>query len=186
MRIIRFADLVETPWKNGGGITRTIAADTRGEATLWRLSMADVAEGGPFSSFAGLMRVLTVIDGTGMVLHGPDGDLAADFARPVTFDGATSITASLGAGPVRDLNLMYDPAAVSAEVVVLDGAGDGREPGTPDLGFVLCIRGAVELPEGKSLAPGDSVLLEGALPALRLGQDAIALTIRLRFNPEAG
>ena len=31
------------------------------------------------------MRVLTVINGTGMVLHGPDGDLAADFAY--TFDG---------------------------------------------------------------------------------------------------
>tara|TARA_Y100000385_G_scaffold178121_1_gene184150 strand:- start:26 stop:181 length:156 start_codon:yes stop_codon:yes gene_type:complete len=25
MRIIRFSDLTETPWKNGGGITREIA-----------------------------------------------------------------------------------------------------------------------------------------------------------------
>lgn len=73
MKLIRYADLLETPWKNGGGVTRTIAARTEDDATLWRLSMADVAQGGPFSNFAGLTRSLTVVSGDGMVLHGPGG-----------------------------------------------------------------------------------------------------------------
>ena len=75
--IFRQCDLVETPWKNGGGITRNIAKEQDKTGTLWRLSMADVDGDGAFSIFPGLTRILTVIQGDGMVLHGPDGDLQA-------------------------------------------------------------------------------------------------------------
>ena len=46
MRIIRFNDLTETPWKNGGGITREIGEARQDGSLIWRLSMADVAGDG--------------------------------------------------------------------------------------------------------------------------------------------
>ena len=68
MRLVRRADLTPRPWKNGGGVTREIAAHPP-EAGLdgfdWRLSMADVASDGPFSAFPGIDRTLTVIEGAG-------------------------------------------------------------------------------------------------------------------------
>ncbi|MEC4600651.1 HutD family protein, partial [Burkholderia vietnamiensis] len=51
---IRGAALVASPWKNGGGVTREIAAYPPGaalDAFAWRVSVADVGAGGPFSRF---------------------------------------------------------------------------------------------------------------------------------------
>src|SRR5580693_9452195 len=67
VRLLRASDRVATPWRNGGGITREIAAWPPG-ATLtdfdWRVSMAAVREAGPFSHFPGIDRVLTIVEGT--------------------------------------------------------------------------------------------------------------------------
>jgi len=63
----RAADRMPAPWRNGGGITREIAARPPGatlEAFDWRISMAEVREPGPFSSFPDVDRVLTFLQGT--------------------------------------------------------------------------------------------------------------------------
>ena len=66
MRVFRSADHAFSPWKNGGGTTAEIAIGPPG-ATLdafdWRISMARVASDGPFSSFPGVDRTLSIIDG---------------------------------------------------------------------------------------------------------------------------
>lgn len=179
MQIFRQADLIETPWKNGGGVTRNIASRLDGDATLWRLSMADVSTGGPFSNFAGLTRVLTVIDGSGMILHGPDGDLKADFAVPVRFDGKTAIVAELTQGPLRDFNLMYDAKRCAGHAVIekrpLQDATLGVDGGTAVL---HCITGSISV-EGQTLAAGDTVIDQETPLRYCLPQGAIALTITL-------
>ena len=82
MKIIRFANLATAPWKNGGGVTREIARLDSDGAMVWRLSIADVAVEGPFSKFAGMQRILTVIEGAGMRLErGDAGALIADISR---------------------------------------------------------------------------------------------------------
>ena len=51
--LIRGADLVASPWKTGGGVTREVAAYPLGaalDAFVWRVSVADVAQAGPFST----------------------------------------------------------------------------------------------------------------------------------------
>lgn len=53
MQLLKGVDLVEVPWKNGGGITRNIAEGKTALGPTWRLSRADVAGDGPFSNFAG-------------------------------------------------------------------------------------------------------------------------------------
>jgi environmental stress-induced protein Ves len=49
--LLRGVDLVAAPWKNGGGVTREVAAFPAGaglDAFVWRVSIADVAQAGPF------------------------------------------------------------------------------------------------------------------------------------------
>lgn len=122
--LLRGADLVASPWKNGGGVTREIAvahavASIAAEgvslnAFAWRVSVADVAQPGPFSRFEGVDRTLVLLEGAGMLLAGAGPDSTTrtlmhaltqplDIAR---FAGETAIDARLVDGPTRDFNLM--------------------------------------------------------------------------------
>ena len=76
MKIIRRSEFKSMPWKNGGGATHEIARNGQSEKILWRLSIADVTQDGPFSLFEGLRRSLTVIAGNGMGLHDAAGNVA--------------------------------------------------------------------------------------------------------------
>ena len=117
-QILRAADRVATPWKNGLGVTREIAVHPPG-ASLddfdWRLSMANVDAGGPFSNFPGVERLLAVLDGR-LALR-IDGrapiELGAD-TPPLAFPGDVPVEAELLAGPVTDLNLMSRRGQVRA------------------------------------------------------------------------
>ena len=61
-----------TPWKNGGGATRALACWPPGadmEQFDWRVSVATIAHSGPFSRFAGVDRVITLLTGDGVHLR---------------------------------------------------------------------------------------------------------------------
>ncbi|WP_118179777.1 HutD family protein [Paraburkholderia phosphatilytica] len=143
--LIRSAELVASPWKNGGGVTSEIAigiADaTRSGANdgsqparldtfAWRVSLADVAQPGPFSRFVGIDRVLVLLSGAGMLLDERSGDGDTQhthaLAKPLDvarFAGETVIDARLVDGPTRDFNLMTRRGVASGEVDVWRGAG---------------------------------------------------------------
>src|SRR3546814_17221765 len=75
-RRILTSDIMATPWKNGGGVTREIATGGSmhpNQAWGWRVSLAEVAQDGPFSIFPETDRMIAVIDGGGMDLVPPDG-----------------------------------------------------------------------------------------------------------------
>ena len=109
MQILKQRDLVDVPWKNGGGITRNIARGMRADQAVWTISHADVAQDGPFSDFAGMMRVLTVVSGGPMILETPTAAIDAALWQPVRFDGGLKVNSRLTGGPLTDLNLMFDP-----------------------------------------------------------------------------
>ncbi len=121
MQILRYDNLVDVPWKNGGGTTRNIATGQHGAQMAWRISRADVGQDGPFSNFAGLERILTVVSDGSMVLDYEGGALQARPWQPVRFDGELPIFARLTDGPLTDLNLMFDPTLCVAEVVLHQG-----------------------------------------------------------------
>ncbi|MDH4539770.1 hypothetical protein CUR85_05365 [Sulfitobacter faviae] len=181
MQFIRQHDLVESPWENGGGITRNIAQEEDASGPLWRLSMADVDREGGFSSFPRLIRILTVIKGDGLVLHGPDGAMMARHAVPVTFDGAMPIIATLSQGPIRGFNLMFDAERCVGEAHV------AREAGSSELGQVgrtdvlHLIAGNAQV-EGIALQVGDTAISKDRPLCLDLAHDAIALAITLRCH----
>ena len=105
------------PWKNGGGVTREVAK-SHSRAPFWRLSIANVDQEGLFSSFKGLDRILTVIEGKGMVLARKNGDLIADLHNPVHFSGSDKIDGLLPNGPIKDFKLIFDGSNFEADVSV--------------------------------------------------------------------
>lgn len=112
MKVLRAADYQRMPWKNGGGETSEIAISPPGAAldTLeWRVSMAVVAQDGPFSIFSGIDRTLCMLDGAGMELDfGADGGrrtVTRDTA-PFHFPADLPVHARLLAGTITDLNVM--------------------------------------------------------------------------------
>jgi environmental stress-induced protein Ves len=111
MRLLRAAERAAVPWKNGGGVTSEVAAFPEGagfDGFDWRISIADVAAGGPFSRFPGIDRVLTVIEGRGMHLtvEGMAEIDLNDRSNPFAFSGDAGCDATLLYGPIRDLNVM--------------------------------------------------------------------------------
>ncbi len=109
--------LPKTPWKNGGGITREIACSNPDEP-YWRLSLADVTQDGAFSTFPGLHRVLTVVEGEGMVLKTETEEIHANPLKPVSFSGETPVMGQLKNGPVQNFNLIYDAEMFLADLIV--------------------------------------------------------------------
>jgi environmental stress-induced protein Ves len=111
LRLIRGDDCRTMPWKNGGGSTTEIAIGPEGAGLAdfdWRVSIALVASDGPFSSFPGIDRTLTVLDGAGIRLHVADRAplvLRPD-SPPLAFPGDATTKAVLVAGPITDFNVM--------------------------------------------------------------------------------
>jgi len=108
------------PWRNGGGITCEIAAWPPG-ATLekfdWRVSMAEVRDAGPFSSFSGVDRVLTIVQGTlALAIEGRPAVILSAEELPFCFAGDDACIGEPLGGPVLDLNVMVRRGRFSADV----------------------------------------------------------------------
>ncbi|MGR8011149.1 HutD/Ves family protein [Streptomyces hypolithicus] len=110
-RVLRAAERPVAPWKHGGGVTREIAAWPDGAGTdgfEWRVSLADVTADGPFSTFPGVDRTLTVVEGAGMDLTvGGERHLVDARDTPRRFPGDVPTHGRLLDGPVVNLNAMH-------------------------------------------------------------------------------
>lgn len=110
---VNFADCAPQPWRNGGGVTRELLlwplAQTHAATQDWslRVSVADVERDGPFSSLPGVKRWFAVLEGAGVTLALPAGDVRVRRGdAPVQFDGAEAPGCRLINERTRDLNLM--------------------------------------------------------------------------------
>ena len=156
-------------WKNGLGWTREVLRWPReGEQWDWRVSVAEVDKGGPFSSFPGVDRELVLLSGEGMRLvfeDGGDVELRPPHGRH-RFAGERALAAELFNGPTQDFNLMWRRERVSASLLHRPLVGPMlffAEPGVRWLAYLISGRATVKdqlLP--LALEQGDSVLLEPA------------------------
>ncbi|TGT22998.1 HutD family protein, partial [Mesorhizobium sp. M4B.F.Ca.ET.172.01.1.1] len=124
------------PWKHGRGTTSEIAVlpDGAGLADSdWRVSMARVETSGPFSSFAGIDRTLSVLEGEGIVLDiaGQPPARLTKASAPLAFPGDVPTGATLIGGPITDLNVMtrrdrmthkVERRPLSGEIRIVPGA----------------------------------------------------------------
>jgi hypothetical protein len=112
------------PWRNGLGSTVELLAETpnKNEAFSWRLSIASVANDGPFSDFSGYDRTLLLLEGSGITLNKPNGifkvlNLSLDYAN---FKGEDLIDATLHNGPIKDFNIMTLRSICTSSVTAID------------------------------------------------------------------
>ena len=162
MILLREAEYITVPWKNGGGLTREILKvppDTT--AFDWRLSLATIEQPGPFSTFEDYDRTLVLVRGAGVeldfgtygraVLRTP-GQLAA-------FDGGWATSCTLLDGPSSDLNLIVSKTRAEARARLVRVA-------TPEIihtagweeTLICCIAGAAQIEN----AAGEIATLSGA------------------------
>lgn len=121
------------PWKNGGGSTTELFIEPGPNGFRWRVSIASVAEDGPFSLFSGYDRHIMTIAGAGMVLDcGEHGEIAVTPAFvPRQFSGDWATAARLVSGPARDFNLIVQRSYAQSSLeclrplksTILDGPG---------------------------------------------------------------
>ena len=117
-------DFKTLPWRNGLGSTvELISESLEGhEAFSWRLSIASVANDGPFSDFSGYDRTLLLLEGTGITLNNPNGS-SIELNSPLDcahFKGEDLINASLHDGPIKDFNVMTLRSICSSSVTAIN------------------------------------------------------------------
>jgi len=162
MILLREAEYITVPWKNGGGLTREILkVPATATAFDWRLSLATIEQPGPFSTFEDYDRTLVLVRGAGVELdfgsHGrailrAPGQLAA-------FDGSWATSCTLLDGPSSDLNLIVSKTRAEARARLVRVA-------TPEIihtagweeTLICCITGAAQIEN----AAGEIATLSGA------------------------
>ena len=192
MRILRAAGYRVMPWKNGGGTTTEIAVSPHGAGLDdfdWRISMARVQTSGPFSSFAGIDRTLSVLEGDGIVLdiagQAPARLTAA--SAPLAFPGDVPTSAALTAGPITDLNVMTRRGRMAHKVERRPFSGEIRVAPRADTTLVLPVgTGATLFTDAAwSLGPLDTLILDSDGPELRLRPDRNGLLFVIELHRAA-
>ena len=158
------AGLPATPWKNGGGSTREVACWPPGAGLDdfdWRISIATIAVGGPFSTFAGIDRTIMLLDGPGVRLRSQDGAIDHRLDRPLQpfpFSGDVALDCELlGGGASTDFNVMARRGRWQAQLMLL------REPAaiaSAPHGLLLAVAGRWQL-DDQTLAEGEGLWWAG-------------------------
>jgi environmental stress-induced protein Ves len=125
MEIIRFAELKNEPWRNGGGTTRELAshpkaASAQDGAWDWRVSIAELTKAGDFSPFPGMERVLTVIEGELLLLTVDGADNPLEKYRPFRFSGEAAAHGALPTGDIRNLNVITRSGAYKGFTSIIE------------------------------------------------------------------
>jgi environmental stress-induced protein Ves len=169
-QLIRTQDVAAQAWRNGGGTTRELLAWPSRDAWRARVSVAEIAGDGPFSSFPGVERWFAVLKGAGveLTIAGRAQRMTRNDA-PLAFSGDAHTHCRLLDGPTEDLNLMLRGARGALRLV---------EDGAP---APLRCRGLYSAVAGRCIA--DDV--ETALPAYALLWFDPAPASSLRFVADA-
>jgi environmental stress-induced protein Ves len=170
LQVLRAASYRHMPWKNGGGMTAEIAVAPEGAGLdnfRWRISMAQIAQDGPFSCFPGIDRTLTVLDGKGVELEFPGSDARrretlTPHSAPLSFLADTPVHARLLSGGVTDFNVMTRPSECRHAVRKLHVQSRLVIPTAADQLTLFCCAGRLECDFGgphAALEPRDCVLV---------------------------
>lgn len=181
VRVLRRADYLRMPWKNGAGLTYEVLTWPPGSGWAdfaWRLSFAEVATSGPFSTFPGVDRVIILAEGESMTLNvdGTRNELAR--YRPFAFRGDSEAVVEV-TGPTLDFNVMTRRGRVRADVEVIGTGRTGWLTADGDTLGLVALAGSVVVSadrEATHLESMDTMLLTGnaTLPLRGDGTLAVA------------
>ncbi|MDG1859831.1 MAG: HutD family protein [Emcibacteraceae bacterium] len=133
-------DYKKMPWKNGLGMTSELAVchhddHIKDSPFLWRISIAGVAEDGPFSIFPNIDRNIMLLEGEGISLDGGDAGHyeLSELHKFISFAGDIDVFGRLYGGDILDLNVMHDRRYFKTKVDVIEG---GNLNLTGDVNFI--------------------------------------------------
>ncbi len=122
--LVQLSEVAASLWRNGGGVTRELVVWPKGTPEwTWRMSVAQISQNGPFSTFEGMQRWFAVLGGEGVTL-----DVAGGVRRltcesePFEFDGASPVQCQLIDGATQDFNLMVRRAEASTKMLRVRGS----------------------------------------------------------------
>ena len=148
-RLIQYASLRSTPWKNGGGVTTELAMSPPGAGLDnfdWRVSLASIAEDGPFSQFPGVDRTLVMVAGDGVLLDFGDERVVLSPSEPlVEFAGEDPVHATVNGHSTLDFNVLTRRGSYRHRIVPLVVGGSVPLPRRSDTTLVF-------LADGESLS----------------------------------
>jgi environmental stress-induced protein Ves len=139
-----------------GGSTREIACWPQGagmDSFGWRVSVATIAQAGPFSAFPGIDRQIMLLDGDGVRLHSAQAGLEHALTerwQPFAFSGDMALDCDLLGGPSSDFNVMTRRGQWSAR---LEQLGGQAEAGLSAAGLCMVLQGAGNAPTGGYCKP---------------------------------
>lgn len=178
------------PWKNGGGRTRGVAVYPPGAGMddfLWRVSVAEIAQTGPFSLFPGIERQLVLLDGSGVVLELPEEShrLSKPF-QALRFAGETPVRCAPVDGRCQALNVMTRRGGAEARLKVSHGAHPIADVVGLHLFFVARGEYRCGAKDGRlfELRQGDAALVEGrevVFTGQGDGSDNVLIEVGFRF-----
>jgi len=152
---IALADTPPVPWKNGGGVTRELLAWPAGGDWKLRISVAEIASDGPFSSFPGVDRWFAVLAGGGVALTIDGREERRRAGDPaLAFSGEAKVDCRLLQGPSRDLNLMLRGLAGAMQAAV---AGAAWSPRAGRCGLYALVPGRCRAGAAETALPADSL-----------------------------
>ncbi|CAM5251472.1 Protein Ves [Streptomyces alboniger] len=188
--VLRWGEYRSMPWKNGGGVTRMVASNAV-QAPLasaeptdgfdWRVSVADVDAEGSFSAFPGIDRVITLVEGEGMVLTVDGTPHLVGPLSPFAFAGDAVTDCRLETGAVRNINVMTRRSRATAEVRIITVAaarGAETECAAGETLLVMAVTEGIAVggPEGRETTLGrlDCVRYEGPAALTLRGDGTVA------------
>ncbi|MDX2087054.1 MAG: HutD family protein [Kofleriaceae bacterium] len=133
-KVLTPRDWIEQPWRNSGGTTYEILRrSARGDVDDYdlRLSVADVARSGPFSTFPGYRRWSFLADTAPITLAHETAIELVTRGDHIELPGTVSLTATLPAGPTHLFNIL-------ARIPLVAGFGPSAHP--VDFMFALAHR----------------------------------------------
>ncbi|WP_369410540.1 HutD/Ves family protein [Parasedimentitalea denitrificans] len=170
-------EIAPAPWKNGRGTTRELAQRSEQGQMVWRLSFADIAQDGAFSTFPGLSRIHTIATGHGLKLSGTNSEYVAKPLKPVEFDGGLILNATLTDGPCQAFNVIFNPQLTQAQASIVEGESIGLEGGEKVL-FVLA--GQLDMGSQGVFGVQQGLVLDAPATGV-LSDDGVVLVIQ--FTP---
>lgn len=189
MQVLRVESYRSMPWKNGGGVTTEIIVSPAGAGLDdfdWRVSMAKVESGGPFSSFANIDRTLSVLEGEGISLsiEGQAPVRLDKAALPLSFPADVATDADLIGGAIVDLNVMTRRGRCghSVERIEVFGAMDIDARADTVLVFALKEGVAIHASTTIRLEPRDTFILTPTDAPVRLESSQTSTVFIIRIH----
>ena len=171
--ILRYAGYPVTPWRNGGGVLRSIV-----EGDGWQVRLADIDASVPFSDYRGYLRHFAIAAGA-VVLQFPSGEAVAcdpDSAVAVYPGGPAPYCELVGPPPALAFNLIVEPDRVSGAIERVRVGRDRVRVG-PEGGRIVAVlvqSGCIRAPDLTGSAVADRLDTLTDLPAA--GVDLVAAT----------